>query len=88
MSINGNVANGDNETLKGKVKPFPSIDKTLSKEGCCADAKATGDALEARVKKVDIVDNLTTEDSEKPLSAKQGAELKKQLDALTALVNQ
>lgn len=72
-----------NETLnsiKGKVTRIPTPDKTLSKEGVPADAKTTGDALNARVRTTDIVDNLTSDATDKPLSAAQGKALKKQLD--------
>lgn len=31
--------------LVGKLANIPSIDKTLTKEGMCADAKATGEAI-------------------------------------------
>lgn len=70
--------------LKGKIVAIPSVDASLTKSGYAADAKATGDALDARVKVVDVVDNLTSDVSDKPLSAKQGAELKRQLDELAA----
>ena len=68
--------------VKGKLRTIPKTDDTLTKKGYSADAKATGDALNARVKKVDVVDNLLSDAADKPLSAKQGAELKKQIDAL------
>lgn len=75
-------------TIKGRVESFPKVDNTLTKKGHCADAKATGDALDARVKKADIVDNLETADPDKPLSAKQGVELQRQIDELTVRINQ
>lgn len=82
MGLSGRVATDEKKVLRGKIRHVPVIDKTLSKENRCADAKATGDALETRVKKVDIVDNLTSDATDKPLSAKQGAELKKMIDEL------
>lgn len=80
MSLEG-TAEATNE-IKGRIYAVPQADETLTKEGYAADAKVTGDELKERVKKADIVDNLTTEDSERPLSAKQGAELKKLIDEL------
>lgn len=41
----------------------------------------------SKVNVVDIIDNLTTNISNKPLSAKQGLELKKLIDALTKVVD-
>lgn len=78
MSINGTIKS--NGVVKGKIRVIPSIDKTLKKANKCADAKATGDALKNKVNTSDIVDNLATSDSTKPLSAKQGAALKKAVD--------
>ena len=82
MSVNGTVSTGETKNLKGKIHAVPVIDVTLTKRDQCAEAKATGEALEARVKKVDIVDNLTSDAADKPLSAKQGAELKRMIDEL------
>ena len=78
MSLNGNVdiLNG----LNGKITAIPLIDKTLTKENCTAEAKAVGDALAKKVNVIDIVDNLATEDSNRPLSAKQGVEIKRRID--------
>ena len=82
MTLSGAVSAGEKKVLRGKIRHVPMIDKTLSKENQCADAKATGDALDARIKKVDIVDSLTSDAADKPLSAKQGAKLKKMIDEL------
>ena len=68
--------------LNGKIVSIPRVDSTFSKEGFAADAKATGEALDARLKKADVVDNLTTEDADKPLSANQGKVIKEQLDKI------
>lgn len=78
MSIKGIVNNQG--IIKGKITSIPSIDKTLTKENKCADAKATGEALAKKINVTDVVDNLTTTDSTKPLSAQQGVEIKKKLD--------
>jgi len=45
MSVEGTVENS--HVLKGKIKSIPSVDKTLTKEGSPADAKAVGDAIRA-----------------------------------------
>lgn len=81
--MDGNVT--ENEVMNeitGKVAKIPRIDNTLTKEGYAADSKKTGDELAERVKKTDIADNLTTDDATKPLSAKQGVEIKRQLDSI------
>ncbi len=78
MSLNGNIEN--KEVIRGSIVTVPLIDNTLSKKGQGADAEATGNALKNKVSFNDIVDNLTTNDAKKPLSANQGLELKKQID--------
>lgn len=78
MSIIGN--NEEKKSLNGKIVQIPTVDKTLSKSGYSADAKVTGDALKKKVNITDIVDNLTTDNANKPLSARQGAELKRRVD--------
>lgn len=85
MSIAGNIE--EKVTLKGKLSKIPSIDKTLSISGQSADAKVTGDALARKVNVSDIVDNCTTNAANKPLSARQGVELQRQIDELQALLN-
>ena len=82
MSLSGNIASEDTKVVRGKIHRVPAVDTTLLKQGYAADAKATGDAIEARVKKADIVDSLTSDETDKPLSARQGAELKKMIDEL------
>lgn len=85
MSVTGSASSTNNlKVLKGKIaslSPF-AVDPTLSVEGSAAEAKAVGDALEKKVSYSDIVDNLTTNDSKKPLSAKQGSVVKKSVDDL------
>lgn len=70
--------------LKGKIVSIPAVDKTFLKEGYSADAKLTGEELNARVKKTDIVDNLTSADTDKPLSARQGKVLKDLVNDVTS----
>lgn len=84
MSVKGNMSQ---QKLVGKVTPMRLTDRSLTRLGYAADAKVTGDALEARVKKVDIADNLTTDNPYKVLSASQGVELKRQIDELAAKIN-
>lgn len=85
MSIAGNIE--EKVTLKGKLSQIPSIDKTLSISGQSADAKVTGDALARKVNVSNIVDNCTTDAGNKPLSARQGVELQRQIDELKTLLN-
>lgn len=56
MSIEGRASYDKSAVLRGRLVGIPQIDITLSKEGYCADAKATGDKLErlnARMNNVD-----------------------------------
>lgn len=70
--------------IVGKIQSIPIVDATLSILGRCADAKVVGDKFkdmdEKKVNKSDIVNNLVTDETEKPLSANMGKELKKQID--------
>lgn len=84
--MEGNAENVVTPELKGKLIAIPSVDPTLSKEGHSADAKVVGDALNARVKTDDIVDDLTSELANKPLSARQGKVIKEQLDRINILL--
>ena len=74
MSLTGNI---QQDVLVGRITSIKSnvIDPTLTIAGAGADAKATGDALNTKVNIADIADNLTTNDSGKVLSARQGVEL-------------
>ncbi len=76
-SLDGNLEELD--VLNGKIERLPKTDKTLTQAGMCADAKKTGEELNLRMKYTDIVDNLITDDATKPLSAKQGVELKQRM---------
>lgn len=62
--------------LRGKVTAIPRVDDTLSKKGQAADALATGNALSKRIMYADVINNLTSTDTDKPLSANMGRELK------------
>lgn len=84
--MNGKAEN-TKDTIKGKLHDLPTVDKTLSVSGASADAKVTGDALARKVNVSDIVDNCTTDTDKKPLSARQGVELQRQIDELKALLN-
>lgn len=78
MSLEGYAEAVNNlNVLRGKISnlsPY-ALDKTLSAEGVSADAKAVGDALEKKVSYSDIVNDLVTLDTDKPLSAAQGVAL-------------
>ncbi|MBE5880383.1 MAG: hypothetical protein E7288_10495 [Lachnospiraceae bacterium] len=89
MSIEGNATNTESlKALRGTITSIPQVDTTLTKKGHSADAKATGTALNERVKKTDIVDDLNTDEAEKPLSARQGKIIKTQLDEILAILSQ
>lgn len=77
--MNGNLKNL--QSLTGKIKSF-GIDTTLTKKGMCAESKAVGDALAAKVNISDIIDDLLSVASDKPLSANQGRLLKKLIDEI------
>lgn len=68
------------KSIKGKITKIPQIDKTLSLADQAAEAKATGEALDKKVDKASIADNVTTADAAKVLSAKQGVDLKALID--------
>lgn len=75
--MNGEINSNE---ITGEVYSPLKIDKTLTKECMCADAKATGDALALKVNATDIVDNLDSNDATKLLSARQGKELRKLIE--------
>ena len=89
MSVTGSASSTNLNVLRGKIRSLApyAIDPTLSVEGSAADAKAVGDELEKKIAYSDIVDDLTTSDSEKPLSAKQGAKVKQSVDDLRNEMN-
>ena len=77
--MNGNIENM--QSLTGRIKGL-GIDKTLTKKGMCAEAEATGKALATKVSITDIVDDVLSVATDKPLSANQGRLLKKQIDEI------
>lgn len=79
--MDGNLENNNQaiNNLKGKVIGIPQVDPTLEKEGYAAESKTTGELIKARVKTEDIIDNLLSDDTDKPLSARQGKVLSEQL---------
>lgn len=89
MSVTGSATSTNLNVLKGKIRSLApyAVDPTLSVEGSAADAKTVGDELEKKVSYADIVDNLNTSDSDKPLSAKQGVTLRNSVDSLRNEVN-
>lgn len=69
--------------LKGFVQYIPKVDKTLTLDGECADAKVVGDILKDKVNCADVADNLTTEDGKKVLSARMGVWLKNDIEKIS-----
>lgn len=84
MSVTGSASSSNLNCLKGKIASLApyAVDPTLSEEGSAAEAKAVGDALEKKVSFTDIVDNLNTSDADRVLSAKQGVQLKQNIENL------
>ena len=77
--MDGNI---EKITLVGQIDALPLVDDTLKRYGYAADAKVTGEALEERVRKLDVVDNLSSDATNKPLSANQGKVLKEQIEKI------
>lgn len=81
--MDGNVSTNQMiNNLKGKILNIPKIDKTLTRSGFAADAEVTGEELSKRFTTDDIVDNLNSDETDKPLSAKQGKVLKDKVDVV------
>lgn len=66
--------------LMGKVKEIPTVDATLTKSGFAADAKVVGDKLNEigtdRLGAEDVVNDLESDATDKPLSAAMGKVLR------------
>ena len=78
MSVTGSASStNDFKVLRGKISSLSpyALDQTLSVAGSAAEAKAVGDALARKIDYNDIVDDLETDDAERPLSASQGVVL-------------
>lgn len=46
MSTEGTITENEAmEKIKGRILTIPQLDKTLTKSGACAEAKAVGDAI-------------------------------------------
>lgn len=55
MSLDGTINEEKLKELNGKITSIPEIDKTLTKENKCADAKATGDAIADLQRQIDEI---------------------------------
>lgn len=83
MSILGDVGNIESlKSLRGKITTIPQVDVTLTKKGYSADAKIVGDALKEKVNTRDIIDNMITDEPNKPASARQVFLIGKQLASI------
>lgn len=83
MSVEGNVKDVEHlRNLRGKITTIPQTDPTLTKSGYAADSKVVGDALNERIRYRDIVDNLTTDEPNKPASARTVFLINKQLASM------
>lgn len=83
MSVTGSASSTNNlSVLRGKISSLSpyALDQTLSVAGAAAEAKAVGNALAKMVEYNDIVDDLETDDSERPLSAAQGVVLVRRIN--------
>ena len=50
------MAENKNNVLRGKLVQIPSVDKSLTREGMCADAKETGDRINALDRRMNNLD--------------------------------
>lgn len=83
MSVEGAVKSNEAlKNLRGKITSIPQTDDTLTKKGWSADAKIVGDAFKERIKYTDIIDNMITDDPNKPASARQAFLIGKQLASI------
>lgn len=85
MSVTGSASSTNNlQVLRGKIaslSPY-ALDQTLSVFGSAAEASAVGNALAEKVSYSSVVDNLESEQTTIPLSARQGVVLKNQINEL------
>lgn len=70
------------QNLTGHIHIIPQVDETFTKKGYAADAKKTGEELETRVKKTDIVDGYESYATDKPASANSVRQLKERVDEI------
>lgn len=87
MSVTGSATPTDNlNVLKGKISSLSpyALDQTLSVFGSAAESSAVGKALNQKINYGDIADNLETNESGVPLSAKQGVLLVKRMNDINS----
>lgn len=53
--MNGTIEQEKLDELKGKIYKIPEIDKTLTAENKCAEAKAVGDAIADLQRQIDVL---------------------------------
>lgn len=90
MSVTGSAGSTNLNVLRGKIRSLSpyAVDPTLSIEAAAADAKAVGLALDKKVERSWVVDDLTTKDPEMVLSANQGVVIKDSIYNLKLSVNE
>ena len=83
MAVEGKAKSNESwKNLRGKIHSIPQTDETLTKAGWSADAKIVGDAFKERIKYTDIIDNMITDNPDKPASARQVFLIGKQLASI------
>lgn len=83
MAVEGKAKSNESwKNLRGKIYSIPQTDETLTKAGWSADAKIVGDAFKERIKYTDIIDNMITDNPDKPASARQVFLIGKQLASI------
>ena len=84
MSIEGRTE--ERNTLKGTVRAIPLIDKTLTKDGQCADAKAVGDRLQEQEESLGVAISKTEVDLKESIQ-NSGTQIMNRVNAVEIELN-